>query len=94
MCTINKYVPIRKKSGNLFNDRRMLRKFIFVNPLPFELKFIIKDPLFITCSDILEKWLISLCGKTCRYVYAIKFILLIKSRRKPNAQLAHFSYLF
>ena len=72
-----------------------LWKFILVNPLPFALNIVRKDPSFITCNDILEKWVISLpWKKTCCYGYVIFLILLTKCMRKLNAQLSHFFYPF
>ena len=50
---------------------RLLR-FIHVDPLPFALNIVIKDPFFITCNDIFEKLVISLpWKKICSYGYAI-----------------------
>ena len=61
----------------------------------FTLNIVIKDPLFVTFYDILDKGVISLpWKKTCCYRYAIFLILLTKSLRNPNSQLAHFNYLF
>ena len=52
-----------------------------------------KTPYFVTCN--IEKQVISLLWKkTCHYGYTTFLILLTKSMRKPNIQLAHFSYLF
>ena len=54
-----------------------LRRFILVNSLPVTLNIVIKYPFFVTCKDILEKWIISLpWKKTCCYGYAIFLILL------------------
>ena len=70
-------------------------RFILVNPLHFASNIVTKDPLFVTCIDILKKRVISRSWKkTCRYRYVIFFILLTKSMRNQNAQLAHLSYLF
>ena len=78
-----------------------LQRFILVNPLPFMLKVSKKKKkkkknfFFITCNDILEKQVISLSWKKTHHnPYTIFLILLTKSMRKPNVQLAHFSYLF
>ena len=69
-----------------------LQRFILVNLLP--LNIVIKDSSFTICKDILVKQVISLPWKICQYGYVIYLILLIKSMRNPNIQLAHLSYLF
>ena len=66
---------------------RLLR-LIFVNPLPFKLNIVIKDPFFVTCKDIFEKWGISLpWKKNFRSWYAVFPLFLSKSTRDPNTQL-------
>ena len=76
------------------------QRFILVYLLPLALNIVVKDLLFVTCYDILEKRVISLPWKktrrygyviffTRRYEYVIFFTLLTKSMRKPNALLAH-----
>ena len=70
-------------------------EFILVNPLTFALNIDIKDPFFVICNDNFEKLVISLLWKkTCCYGYAIFFILLTKSMKKPNTQLVLFAYFF
>ena len=71
-----------------------LRRFVFVNPLPFVLNIVLKDPLFVTGNDILEKRVIFLLWKKTCYRFVIYFIFLIKSMRNPNTQLDPFFYLF
>ena len=52
-----------------------LRRFIFVNPLSMALNIVIKDPFFISCNDILKKWVICLpWKKTFGYGYVIFLI--------------------
>ena len=68
-----------------------LQWFILVNQLRFAKNIVIKDPFFDTYNDILETLVIFLPLKMTRsYGYMIFLILLTRSMRKPNVQLAHF----
>ena len=66
-----------------------LWRFILVNPLPFA------SNIFVTWNDILEKPIIRLPSKKARHSsYAIFFILMIKTMKKPDNQTAYISSLF
>ena len=55
----------------------------------------LKRPLFLSCNDNLEKRLIGLLyEKTYSFGQEILLIFMIKTIKKPNARLAHFSYHF
>ena len=77
-------------SSMKFRLWQRLQRVILVNPLPFASEHFHKRHI-----DILEKQLITLpWKKTFCYRYAIFLILLIKSLRRPNTQLTHFTYVF
>ena len=72
-----------------------LWRFILVNQLLFVLNIVIKDIFLVNWNDNLEERVISLpWKKTCYYRFVIIFSLLIKSMRKPNAQIANFFFFF
>ena len=69
-----------------------LQIFILVNPLPF-IKNIVVKKIFVTCNNSLEKRVTSILWEKISYNgYAIVLILLTKSMRTSNTQLAHFNF--
>ena len=70
--------------------------FILASLLHLALSIFMKAPLAVTSNYIyVNKLVISLpWKKTCHYRYTIFFVFFRKSMRKPDAQHAHFSYLF
>ena len=87
-------IPHHKFSSMMLSFMGRQRRFILVNPPPFAL-IIVKIPNFSSPVIIFFKNASVLSRKKiCCNGYTIFLILLTKSTRNPNAQLAHFSYLF